>query len=78
MIDILRQFLESRLREQSGIEKSQTSIERNILVQWVRKEGVSGIILDNLSYLSSKNEGCDTILEPSHQGSSKKGLQNIL
>ena len=26
-----------RLRQQAGIEKSQTPVERDILVQWVRK-----------------------------------------
>ena len=32
----LRQLLEPRLRQQAGIEKSQTPVERDILVQWVR------------------------------------------
>ena len=35
MIDILRQLLEPRLKQQAGIEKSQTPIEKDILVQWV-------------------------------------------
>ena len=37
MIGRLRQLLEPRLRQQAGIEKSQTPVERDILVQWVRK-----------------------------------------
>ena len=32
----LRQLSEPRLRQQAGIEKSQTPVERDILVQWVR------------------------------------------
>ena len=35
MIDILRQileFLEPRLRQQAGIEKSQSAVERDILI----------------------------------------------
>ena len=36
MIGRLRQLSEPRLRQQAGIEKSQTPVERNILVQWVR------------------------------------------
>ena len=36
MIGRLRQFSEPRLRQQAGIEKSQTPVERDILVQWVR------------------------------------------
>ena len=39
MIDRLRQFSEPRLRQQAGIEKSQTPVERDILIQWVRKKG---------------------------------------
>ena len=37
MIDRLRQISEPRLRQQAGIEKSQIPVERDILVQWVRK-----------------------------------------
>ena len=37
MIGKLRQISEPRLRLQAGIEKSQTPVERDILVQWVRK-----------------------------------------
>ena len=37
MIGRLRQLSEPRLRQQAGIEKSQTPVERDILVQWVRK-----------------------------------------
>ena len=37
MIGRLRQLLEPRLRQQAGIEKSQTPVERDILVQGVRK-----------------------------------------
>ena len=36
MIGRLRQLSEPRLRRQAGIEKSQTPVERDILVQWVR------------------------------------------
>ena len=36
MIGRLRQLSEPRLRQQVGIEKSQTHVERDILVQWVR------------------------------------------
>ena len=32
----LRQLSEPRLRQQAGIEKSQTPVERDILIQWVR------------------------------------------
>ena len=38
MIDRLRQLSEPRLRQQAGIENSQTPLERDILVQWVRKK----------------------------------------
>ena len=38
MIGRLRQLSDPRLRQQAGIEKSQTPVERDILVQWVRKE----------------------------------------
>ena len=37
MIGRLRQLSEPRLRLQAGIEKSQTPIERDSLVRWVRK-----------------------------------------
>ena len=36
MIGRLIQLLEPRLRQQAGIEKSKTLVERDILVQWVR------------------------------------------
>ena len=36
MIDRLRQLSEPNLRQQAGIEKSQTPVERDILVQWLR------------------------------------------
>ena len=38
MIGRLRQLSEPRLRQQAGIEKSQTPLERDILVQWVRNQ----------------------------------------
>ena len=38
MTDRLRQLSEPRLRQQAGIEKSQTPVERDILIQWVRKK----------------------------------------
>ena len=44
MIGRLRQLSEPRLRQQAGIEKSQTPVERDILIQWVKKEWVTGII----------------------------------
>ena len=37
MIGRLRQLSEPRLRQQAWIENSQTPVERDILVQWVRK-----------------------------------------
>ena len=37
MIGRLRQLSQPRLRQQARIEKSQTPVERDILVQWVRK-----------------------------------------
>ena len=37
MIDRLRQLSEPRLRQQAGKEKSQTPVERDIFIQWVRK-----------------------------------------
>ena len=33
----LRQLSEPRLRQKVGIEKSQAAVERDILVQWMRK-----------------------------------------
>ena len=36
MIGRLRQLLQPRLIQQAGIEKSQTPVERDILIQWVR------------------------------------------
>ena len=36
MIGRLRQLSEPRLRQQAGIEESQTPVERDILVKWVR------------------------------------------
>ena len=36
MIGRLRQLSEPRLRQQAGIEKSLTPVERDIYVQWVR------------------------------------------
>ena len=36
MIGRLRQLSEPRLRQQAGIENSQTSVESVILVKWVR------------------------------------------
>ena len=37
MIGRLRQLSEPRLRQQARIEKSQTPVDRDILVKWVRK-----------------------------------------
>ena len=36
MVGRLRQLSEPRLRKQAEIEKSQTPVERDILVQWLR------------------------------------------
>ena len=36
MIGRLRQLSEPKLRQQAGIEKSHTPVERDSLVQWVR------------------------------------------
>ena len=38
MIGRLRQLSEPRLRQQAGIEKFQTPVERDILIQLVRKD----------------------------------------
>ena len=46
MIGRLRQLSDPRLRQQAGIEKSQTPVERDILVQWVRR---SKLVVDTLS-----------------------------
>ena len=40
MIGRLRQLSEPRLRQQAGIEKSLTPVERDILVQCVRKNHI--------------------------------------
>ena len=39
MIGRLRELSEPRLGQQAGTEKTQTPVERDILVQWVRKTG---------------------------------------
>ena len=44
MIGKLRQLSEPRLRQQAGIEKSQTPVERDILVQWARKTNQVGLL----------------------------------
>ena len=41
MIGRLRQLSEPRLRQQAGTEKSQTPVERDIFVQWVRSRYLS-------------------------------------
>ena len=46
MASRLRQLSETRLRQQAGIEKSQTAVGRGILVQWLRN-----IIMFFLLYL---------------------------
>ena len=38
MIGRLRQLSEPRLRQQARIEKSQTPVERDILIQWDKKK----------------------------------------
>ena len=40
MIGRFRQLSEPRLRQQAEIEKSQTPVERDILVQWVRNKKI--------------------------------------
>ena len=57
MIGRLRQLSEPRLRQQAGIEKSQTPVERDILVQWVRKLGILLFVA-----LRGKSSGTDSIL----------------
>ena len=49
MIGRLRQLSEPGLRQQAGIEKSQTPVERDIFIQWVRKK--ENIKLGNVSKL---------------------------
>ena len=49
MIGRLRQLSEPRLRQQAGIEKSQTPVERDILVQSVRKANLSFSFLPPVS-----------------------------
>ena len=46
MIDRLRQLSEPRLRQQPGIAKSQTPVERDTFVQFVRKPDVKLIYLN--------------------------------
>ena len=41
MIARLRQVSESRLKQLAGLEISQTAVERNIIVQWARKDSVA-------------------------------------
>ena len=45
MVGRLRQLSEPRLRQQAGIEKSQTPVERDILIQWVRKKQFKVLII---------------------------------
>ena len=44
MIGRLRQLSEPKLRQQAGIEKSQTPVERDILVQWERNHNIRVIL----------------------------------
>ena len=46
IIGRLRQLSEPRLRQQAGIEKSQTPVERDILVQWVREHDYGSWIIE--------------------------------
>ena len=57
MIGRLRQLSEPRLRQQAGIKKSQTPVERDILVQWVRIPclGLNPIIIS----ISLSDQGSD-------------------
>ena len=57
MIGRLRQLSEPRLRQHAGIEKSQTPVERDILVQWVRICYSRMQIGSNKSCLSFKKWG---------------------
>ena len=74
----LRQFSEPRLRQQAGIEKSQTSVERDILVQWVR------IMLDTIPtfiYISSpviSNNLTLNLMGPENLLRDISGLEKIL
>ena len=49
MIGRLRELSEPRLRQQAGIEKSQTPVERDILVQWVRNSSIGEKLLRALN-----------------------------
>ena len=55
MIGILRQLSEPRLRQQGGIEKSQTPVERDILVQWVRNAWHILVCHHSFSFLKKKS-----------------------
>ena len=54
MIGRLRQLSEPRLRQQAGIEKSKTPVERDILVQWVRNHNIS-VILNSDAHFRQSN-----------------------
>ena len=56
MIGRLRQLSEPRLRKQAGIEKSLTPVERDILVQWVRKLQLYNLTLRDEKSLSKIKE----------------------
>ena len=57
MIGRLRQLSEPRLRQQAGTEKSLTSVERDILVQWVRKGfiGTDNIFCISISSMAKQH-----------------------
>ena len=62
MIGRLRQLSEPRLRQLAGIEKPQTPVERDILVQWVRKHHVTMRMAGLLLYCLGLTALCDSIL----------------
>ena len=66
MTDRLRQLSEPRLRQQARTGKSQTRVERDILVQWVGKCIPSTALKLKLQFLCCNNEssgaGCSKLM----------------
>ena len=58
MIGRLRQLSEPKLRQQAGVEKSQTLVERDILVQWVRNKFTSDFYQYLVDLFSSVAYSC--------------------
>ena len=63
----LKQFSGPRMRQQAGIGKSQTPVERDILVQWVRKNRPALLKQNKLCVISKKTtvnfEECLSLME---------------